>query len=131
MSYSIPVVPRAASATAYQVIEGATTASQLRDIDDRIDVGHLDGDERDLRWILVPTRGGVLEVHFGDWIVKDDLGVLCVVNAEEFAARFIPANEHARATLRARDVNDPRVQEAQRIAKAFSESLRAGEPPRE
>lgn len=131
MSYSIPVVPRPTTSTAFQVVKGQTTASQIRAFDGRIDVGHLDGDDRDIRWILIPSRDGVLMVNFGDWIVKGPHGLLDVVDAEQFAARYVPADDEARATLAARDVNDPRVQEAQRFAKAFSDSLRPVEPTRD
>lgn len=125
MSYSIPVVPRVPRATAFQLVEGETTASQIRSIDPSIRVGHADEDERDLRWVIVTTLDCVRELNYGDWIVKDDLGNITAHSPESFATLWSPAGGDARATLRARDVNDPRVQEAQRIAKGFSDSLRS------
>lgn len=125
MSYSIPVIPRATTATAFQLVEGETSASQIWAISPDIQVGHRDGDERDLRWVIVTTPEGPRDAHYGDWIVSDPLGHITIHSPESFAALWSPAGDDARATLRSRDVSDPRVQEAQRIAKGFSDTLRS------
>lgn len=77
MSYSIPVVPRLGTLTAFQVILGDTTATQIREFaGEAANVGVPDHDERDLRWVAVKSTRGWLDIASGDWIVKDDAGFL-------------------------------------------------------
>lgn len=123
MSYSIPVVPRSSTATAFQLVEGETTATQLREFSDRISAGHYERDERGLVYVTVRTLCGPIDARYGDWIIKDANGNLTVLSGEAFLRLYVPADEDARATLAARDVNDLRVQQAHRIAKGFVASL--------
>lgn len=123
MSYSIRVVPRSTSATAFQLVQGETTATQLREFSDHISVGHYERDERDLVWVHVHGRSGEQEARYGDWIVKDDLGHLTVLGERAFIEAYTPADDNARATLSARDMNDLRVRTAHQLAKSFAQSL--------
>lgn len=125
MSDIIPVVPRAQRLEAFQIVLGETTASDIRGFaGDAVNVGHLDGDERDIRWVSVLTPRGHVELADGDWIVRDETGRVVDALGPRFVELYSPANADAAATLRARDVNDPRNIAATRIARAFSDSLR-------
>lgn len=125
MSYVIPVVPRAERLEAFQLVEGQTTATQIRTFaGDAADVGTADGNDRDIRWILVKSWRGWEELGWGDWILRADGRVVNVVDGEAFKRLYSPATPDAAATLRTRDANDPRNQEAQRLAVAFAQSLR-------
>lgn len=125
MSYSIPVIPRSTSATAFQVVLGETSAEQIREfVGDAANVGTPESDSRDLRWIYITTDAGTLEVNEGDWIIRSDAGGLTVLDGVAFAKLYAPATDSARATLRVRDINDPQVQQHSRIAKSFTASLR-------
>ena len=125
MSYSIPVIPRSTQASAFQLVIGETTASQIRDfVGSSVDVGAAMGDDRDIRWITVQTVNGLEQAQSGDWIVISENGVIELVQGDAFHQLYRPATETARDTLRARDITDPRVQEAHLIAKNFAKTLR-------
>jgi len=127
MSYSIPVVPRSTQASAFQLVLGETTATQIREFAGAAaNVGVSDRDERDLRWVAVKAERGWTEMASGDWIVKDERGVLDVVTGEAFHSLYAGANDEARSTLRVRDINDPRVEADKRLAANFSASLSEG-----
>jgi hypothetical protein len=126
MSYTITVRPRAERLTAMQLEEGRTTASAIEEFcgQDKSRVGRLESDPTDLRWIHVKTTTGWTDqVGYGFWIVKDECGNLEVLGGVTFLDLYAPATDTDRDTLRSRDVNDSRVQEANALATAFARSL--------
>lgn len=126
MSYTIPVSPRHERLEAFQLVEGETTATQIRDFaGDRANVGVANGDDSDIRWIHIKTWRGWEELGWGDWILRDPAGqVFEWVTGEGLRKLYSPADADAAATLRTRDVNDPRNAEAGRLAKSLARSLR-------
>lgn len=95
MSDLLSVIPVASSATALHLEKGKTTASELRAFSGRITVGHYESDERSLVYVTVGTVMGVVEAAFGDWLVKDDLGNLSVLDDDAFTTMYAPADDAA------------------------------------
>jgi len=124
MSYTIPVVPRSERLEAFQLVEGVTSADDIRQFaGDSASVGHLDGDVRDLRWVIVRTPRGRAELVWGDWIIRDEHGVIDAGGPDLFRRLYAPATTEAASKLRTRDASDPRNQEAAKLARELVASL--------
>ena len=126
MSYTIPVLPRPTPRTAFQLVEGHTTATQLHEFSDRIRVGHYDGDDTRLVYVVVRTLSGDREAHYGDWIVKDPSGTLMLMSGDEFASMFAPDGDDAQTTLRSRDANSVTLRGCERHARELVASIEDG-----
>jgi len=122
----INVTPRASQWTALYLFEGITVDA-IRQFDDRIDVGHREGSQTALAWILVPTAGGDTAAHYEEWLVRDDLGDLRVLGGEDFRRLFAPADAAAAAEFRDRLPLSASEEAQLRLVTSLAESLRNGE----